>query len=973
MKRVITPIQQLTRLVGSLKASLVIASLFLVFSVTAQNGTIRGTIVDAGTGEPLIGVSISVDNTEFGAVTDFDGNFDISLKEGTYQLSLTYISFNTLVIEDVNVRKGNVTLLDNLVMEESSESLQEVVITAAAARNSEAGVLLLKRKSVNLIDGISSVSFRKIGDSDAGEAVKRVTGVSIEGGKYVYVRGLGDRYTAVTLNNIDIPGLDPDRNSLQLDIFPTNIIDNMIVLKSAVADLRADFTGGVVNIETKEFPESKVIDFTFGMSYNPSMHFNPNFLTYEGSNLDNLGLGYSDRALPEEATATTIPSPISGNSPQEVNTFLNKFDKTLGAAKQSSLMDYNLGFSIANQVALKNDNKLGYIFSLSYRKNQRFYDAVSYGEYQRLIDPAIYELPYATKQEGQIGETDVLVSALGGIAYKTKQSKYKLTIMHLQNGESRAGQFRIDNDGQRVGQSGYIATSDNLEYNQRGLTNVLLNGQHTNSAGDWKLDWRISPTFSNLLDPDIRKTAFTNQNDRLNFVAGAGGNPSRIWRSLDEINISNRFDVTKSYDLWGEKAKFKFGASYVYKERNYEILSFDIQFFGAQPDINGNPNLVMDQTSLYPNGSVYIVSGNNNPNPNAYFSTVSNTGFYVSNEFSPLESLKAIIGLRAENYVQRHTGRDVEFANFGTGNNLDNDKVLDALDFFPSVNLIYSLGENQNLRLSYARTIARPSFKELSFAQILDPITNRIFNGGLFQYSDWDGNLSETRIENMDIRWELYADQNQNFSLGAFYKFFNDPIELVRIPEQQTSTEYQPRNVGDGQLYGFEMEFSKNFAFVNPSWSGLRLFGNFTYVVSEIEMTDLEFNSRKGYEKVGETITNTRQMAGQAPYIINIGLGYDDPETGFDAGVFYNVKGKTLILVGAGLFPDVYAVPFHSLNFNMNKRIGKEKRVTINFGVSNILNDWMEEVYVGFRAQDQIFTRFNPNVSFSLGARYSLF
>jgi outer membrane receptor protein involved in Fe transport len=313
----------------------------------------------------------------------------------------------------------------------------------------------------------------------------------------------------------------------------------------------------------------------------------------------------------------------------------------------------------------------------------------------------------------------------------------------------------------------------------------------------------------------------------------------------------------------------------------------------------------------------------------------------------------------------------VEFANTGsTGNNLDNEPVLDAFDLFPLVNFIYAVRENQNLRLSYSRTIARPSFKELSFAQILDPVSNRIFNGGLFVYDDWDGNLTETRIDNIDLRWEKFMGGGQLLSVSAFYKSFIDPIELVRIPEAQTTNEFQPRNVGKSNLFGFELEVRKNLEFVGASFKNIDFSGNFTFVRSSLRMTETEFRSRKNFEKVGETVKDTREMAGQAPYIINAGLSYNNPRIGMEAGFFYNVKGPTLSVVGGGLFPDVYAQPFHSLNFNLNKALGAEQRAQINFHVNNILNDVREEFYTAFRSVDQIFYRFSPGTEIGAGITY---
>lgn len=952
---------------------------FLIIAATttayAQQGTVRGTVTDASNGEPLFGVNVVIDGTTIGAVSDFDGKFEIKTKPGTYSIKASFVTYRTVTISDVVLKAGEVYVIDNIAMEEDVEQLGEVVVTAKAIRSTTEALLMMKRKSPSVMDGISAAGFKKIGDSDAAGAVKRVTGVSVEGGKYVYVRGLGDRYTKTMLNGVDIPGLDPDKNSLQIDIFPTNLIDNMMVSKTAVGEMPADFTGGIVNIETKDFPDEKVFNVSVGVGFNPSMHLNKNFISYEGSNTDLLGFDNGARALPNLARNSSLPSPINSNyTDQEVFDFNNSFNPTLGATKQTSFMDYSLGLSGANQFTLKNSHKLGYIFSATYKSSTKFYDDIIYGEYQNPIPTEAYELVYATKQNGIIGEKNVLLGGLAGIAYKTDRSKYRLTAMHLQNGESRSAQMEVENSDSAPGQSGYKAFSNNLEYGQRGLTNILLNGNHFTSDNNWEIDWRISPTFSNIVDPDIRKTAFTisSQGDSI-FSAGAGGRPSRIWRYLNEVNLVGKIDVTKKYEVFGEESKLKFGISHVYKQRDYEILSYDLQSFGTSPDWSGNPNEVLSDENIYgKGGTLYYASGNVKPNPNQYNSNVNNLGMYITSDFTFFSGFKATLGLRGEQYVQRHTGRDLAyFRDPNSGNNLENEKVLDAFDLFPSANLIYSLSETQNLRGSYSKTIARPSFKELSFAQILDPITNRIFNGALFQYSDWDGKLTETRIDNIDLRWELFMGRSELLSASVFYKVFDNPIELVRIPEAQTSNEFQPRNVGDGRVLGAEFEFIKSLDFITPALSKFSLNGNFTYVQSQIDMTDTELNSRKNFEKVGQTIDGKRDMAGQAPYIINAGLSYQDPENQFDAGLFYNVKGATLVVVGGGLFPDVYSEPFHSLNFNLNKSFGEDGKSSLGLNVSNILNDVYEEFYKGFNASPQYFSRRGPGMNISLQYSFS--
>lgn len=997
----------------NLKSLLLSTILLIPILSLAQTGFIRGTVIEDESGEPLFGVTVAIEGTGTGSITDFEGKFEIKTTPGTYNLQISYISYETINITGVVVEDGKTNILDNIRLKSAVEQLQEIVVTAEVIRSSEAALMTIKKKSSGLIDGISSAKFRQIGDSDAADAVKRVTGVSVEGGKYVYVRGLGDRYTKTMLNNVDIPGLDPDRNSLQIDIFPTNLLNNMVVYKTSVAELPADFTGGVVNIETKDFPEEKIFDISLGIGFNPEMHFNDQYLDYEGSDTDVFGFDTDTRELPSGADQENIPSPISGDSDEVVGDFLRSFSPTLASERETSMPDYSIGLSLGNQKTLENDNKIGYIFSATYKNTKRYYDQSDYGEYQISKDPDVYELLFATVQDAEESTRNILLGGLAGLAYKTKNSKYSLNVMHLQNGESRTARIAIDNNDEAIGQSGYTAVSDNLEYSERGLTNILLNGQHHLKEGTWHIDWRVSPTFSNIQDPDIRKTAYSDvAGGTQRFEAGQAGNPIRIWRYLDEINMVGKVDFTRDYTWFEKEAKLKFGLSQVLKERDYRILTYNLQFFGQQPEWTGDANEVLTDENLYPNGVLYYNTDNVNPNPNEYNSTVSNSAAYISNEFSPFSRFKATIGLRAENYVQMHTGRDqIAAARISSGidrglteaqvleelkqdedfngNFLQDEKVLDALDLFPSANLIYELKENMNLRASYSRTIARPSFKELSFAQIIDPVSNRIFNGGLFPYvvsrdtiingeevqiDDvlWDGNLSETRINNYDLRWEMFLPKGQLFSISVFYKTFDDPIELVRIPSAQTSNEFQPRNVGDGQVYGAEVEFRKHLGFISPALDKISLSTNVTVVESVIDMTEVEFQSRKNSEKSGQTIEDTRQMAGQAPYIINAGLSYSDIDRALDMGFYYNVKGETLTVVGGGIFPDVYSEPFHSLKFSLNKGLGPEQRTSLSFNVSNILNDLREEFYTGFRAEDQVFTRFNPGISFSLGLKYSV-
>lgn len=953
-------------------------------SLFAQSGTIRGTVIEDESGEPVMFGDVTIEETGDYVSTDLEGAYSFDVAPGTYTLVFEYVGLADTKISDVIVTDGQVTTIDAR-MGSGTELLQEVVITATQSRNNEAALATIKRKSTSMIDGISSKKFKQTGDSNASDAVKRVTGVSVEGGKYVYVRGLGDRYTKTMLNGIDIPGLDPDRNSLQIDIFPTTLLDNMIVYKSAIAELPADFTGGVVNIETKSFPDERKLDISLGMSYNPSMHFNNDYLYYKGGKTDWLGFDDGTRELPKGAVGPKIPTPISGASSNEINYFVNSYKNQLNAVKGSALPDYSFGISYGDQINI-GDNKLGVILSGTYKSERDLYKNNIYGNYQISTKSNEYQLVESRYQTGNVGNENILLGGLAGLAFKTSKTKHKLSILRLQNGESTAGSFDIisDRNEKAVGQSNFAAISNNLQYSQRSLTNGLLNGVYNlGSDGGLKIDWRVSPTWSKMTEPDIRKSVFNSDRpNKLIIAAGAGGNPSRIWRYLDEVSLVGKVDLTKEYTVGENDFKLKFGGSYVNKDRNYKILTYDLQFFGSQPEWkstadNVDFNEILDPKNIYGNGgTIYYQSGNSDPNPNAYNSNSKNLAFYVSNEFN-LDKLKVTAGIRTENFEQRHTGRDIQYATQGgdNGNNLNNAKVIEGKwKLFPSVNATYELFDKQNLRASYSRTTARPSFKELSFAQIIDPLSDRIFNGGLFPFQgEWNGNLVSTDIDNFDLRWELFQDKGQLFSVSTFYKGFKNPIEIVRIAAQQTSNEFQPRNVGDGKVFGAEFEIKKALNFLTEDLGNLTFSTNVTLAKSTIDMTSSEYQSRLSYAKDGETISKTRKMAGQAPFIINAGLNYDNVESGLNAGLFYNVKGRTLTVVGGGLFPDVYSKPFHSLNFSSGYSFGKDRRTKVSFKISNILGQVRQEVFTGYKANDQYYSRVDSGRAFSLGLSYRVF
>ncbi len=438
------------------------------------------------------------------------------------------------------------------------------------------------------------------------------------------------------------------------------------------------------------------------------------------------------------------------------------------------------------------------------------------------------------------------------------------------------------------------------------------------------------------------------------------------------MNIASRADVTRNYTFRDEKAKLKVGGGYTFKKRDYEINGFSI--FTGNTEVTDDPNTIFQSDNFFnrenTEGLYYAPQFIPN-NANAFESQVQNIAAYVSNEFTPVDKLKAIVGVRMESYVQNYSGRNQSNQVF------DNEEVLNDLDLFPTLNLIYAVKENHNLRASFTRTIARPSFKEASFATIIDPISGRTFIGGFFSDIDvetgeeiWDGNLTKTNINNFDLRYEMYQGGGQNISLSAFYKTFENPIEIVQYV--QATNNFQPRNVGNGQVLGVELEFKKSLGSVDSKLNAFSVNGNITVTESSVKMNETERRSRINNARDGEEIGDSRDMAGQAPYIVNAGLSYNGRDNGLELGMFYNVQGRTLQYVGIADRPDVYSVPFQSLNFSANYTFGMDKKFRAGLKVNNILNSARESVFESFNAEDQIFSSIRPQTSIGMSLSYRL-
>ncbi len=936
----------------------ILISLILVHTAWAQQGTLRGTVIDNSNAETLIGVSAVIEGTTTGTSTDLDGKYSLKLAPGNYTMVFSYISYSTQTITDVSIKPGEVTVLD-VRLSDKAEELQEVVVVAKKVRNTETALLTLQKKAANVLDGISSETFSRTGDSDAGQAIQRVTGVSVEGGKHVYVRGLGDRYTKTTLNGLDVPGLDPDRNTIQMDIFPSNLIDNIVINKTFAPNLPGDFTGGLVNIVTQDFPETKSLSLSYGTTYRPTTHFNNDFILYKGGSTDLLAFDDGTRAQPFPSRVY-VPHPAERE--EQLTALTERFGKTMAVEPFNNFLDQNFSIGFGNQQN-KERVDIGYNLAFNYGINYQYYDNAQFSEYFS-GNSSEYELLRDRVRTAQLGEQNVLWSALAGTSFKfLKKHKISLNLLRSQNAESTGG--IIEQQSFETGNSSLRKNS--LTYVQRSFTNGNLLGTH--ELGKNKLEWRTGVTYSSITNPDIRSTSLTyveNKDGVFSLDEAEGATIKREFRDLTEMNYTGRIDYTIPLTFNnGNKSTVKLGLAETYKARDFGIQQYKFQLRNSNA-FQFSPNQFFEDNNIWrigleTNGSGSglgtFVIGSFQPN-NTFSASQNIAAAYIMQELPISEKIKATYGIRSEFLIHQYTGNQPSDAP-GTQ---PLDYKWEEFDFLPSLNLVYNLVDNMNLRLSYGKTLARPSFKERSNVSIYDPITDRRFSGNI--------NLQSTQIHNADIRWEYFFNPAEMISVSGFYKYFVDPIELVSGTTD--SREVQPINSDKATVAGGEFELRKNLSFFGESLKDFSISSNLTYVLTALTMTDKEYNNRLNKIKEGESISNVRNMYGQSPYIINSSINYVGSKNNMEAALSYNVQGKRLVIVGNGNIPDIFEQPFHSLNFRAAKRFGLENKFQLSFTVDNILNSKQQRLYEAFKANPTVYSIYEDGRAFGLGFNYTI-
>ena len=934
-----------------MKKIIFLCLIFLQVGALNAQSVISGLVTDGDFGGPLAFANVIVrekgqTETNLGSITDFEGRYSIVVKsEGLYQVEFSYLGYETKVISDVKVG-ANDEVQVNVTLNPSSNQLEEVVVTVSAKKNNEAAVLAIQKGAVTLLDGLSAQSIRKSGDGNVAAAIKRIPGVSVQGGKFVYVRGLGDRYSKTLLGGLEVPGLDPDKNTLQLDIFPTSLLDNILVNKSASAAQAADFTGGIVDVILRDFSTLPEYTASLSTSYNATNNLK-DAPSLPGFSLNGLSFdsGKNDLPIP---SIINLPFPESFLSPAQEKVLTdatNSFTRQMGVSRENNFLDYSIGLTASNQYRLKNDMAIGYIAALNYKYDADYYEEFFNGTVNK--EPSGVE--QFNSQEGELGTIQAIASGLFGLSVKTENSKHKAMALYIQSGESNA----IDGVLQDFIENPYYGIANIMTHTERNILTFPISGSYKIKS-KLGIDWKIAPSVVSVKDLDFRKAVFNELPNGTRLIDNASTPfPERLWRNLDETSLSGKLDVKYDFNLGENQSQIKIGAAILTKDRSFTTDRFLIAYTGPSAELNGDFNNILNPDfiwSVEKDKGSYLL-GEFQPT-DQYDSGSQTLGAYISGELKFSEKFKSVIGLRYEKYTTTYTGENVQREQFVDA------EFIDVGDFYPSANLIYSFNENTNLRSSYSRTTARPSFKENSAAQIYDPITERFFLG--------NRELTPTYIDNLDVRLEKFGEGNEISALSLFYKMFTNPIEIfywsITAPNVLIA-----RNNEEAIVYGAEFEYRKNI--LNNEINRLSLNLNASLIVSELTMGETELKGRKVNEPE-RNISNVRGLQGQSPYIVNTGLNYNLFEKTIEVGLFYNVQGRALQVIGVGSIPDVYTEPFHSLNLNLSKGFGENKNTTVSLRVQNLLNDVIESRFDYFGNTDFLFSSLKPGVNATLRLNY---
>ena len=878
----------------------------LAASARAQTGTVAGVVVDQDTGETLIGVNVTVDALGTGAATGLDGDYRITgLPVGTYDVTFSYVGYTQQKVTGVDVVAGRTTALDLQLAEETLEleGGGEVVVEARAIRNNEAALLKDRQRAAGVSDAISAETIARAGASNAADALQKVPGTSIVGGKYLVVRGLSDRYLNTQLNGATLPSADPERQSAPLDLFPSSLLENIVTSKSFTPDKPGTFTGGGVNISTRSFPETFTAQLSMSSGFNGAVEPGSDYLRFTGGGLGLLGRPEGDLALPG-VVAGLSPTEISSAPRDQQALMTNAFGSTFSPQIESVPLNASINGSVGNQFELAG-RPFGFLLGGNWSRSSGGYTNGINSEYSGTAANVNRDYLLATT----LGEEDVAYGGLANLNYRiTDRNELGLNLIYNRNANSSAIFQRGEFTDGTLQEADNIYEGRALRYTQHALFSSQLSGKHAFNADGLRAEWNAAYSRTGLDEPDYR--VFQNEIDTNPSSGGidylirssAYDAPSRTFRDLAEHGFSGALDVDVPVRVAGREVLVKVGGAADVQDRAFRerMFVYPVTTTGQRllNDFEGDPNAFLanaanlglfidDQTDLDADydGTSQVYAG------------------YGMVDLKITEPLRFIGGLRYEFTDLSVTSPNGAFRGIRDPSDptviiTEGGYTASGLDeaLLPAASFVYALSDAMNLRAAYGKTLARPTFREVAPRAVFSLAERYTINGNPL--------IQQSRVHNADLRWEWFTRPGEILAVSGFYKRFLDPIELTFLAG---NNQFQPNNLGNADLYGVEMEARRRLDFLPSVLSNLQVGGNLSVVSAEVELSDTELVNRGACtleeSQAGACPSETRPLEGQSPFVLNLDMGYVDLERGTSVNLFYNLFGRRLFAVSQGPVP----------------------------------------------------------------------
>jgi hypothetical protein len=900
------------------KHFLIIIFLLIGTATFAQKGMITGKAVDAQTGLPLEGCSIFVIEKTIGTRADQNGVFVLDkLQAGVYSVKCSYMGYVEKIVTDINVKENEIKEINISLSKKSNKELKGVVFSAQrvkGAGETVATLLVAQKNSASVSDGVSAETIKKTPDKSSSDVIKRVTGASIQNDKFAVIRGLNDRYNASFINGAPLPSTESDRKAFAYDIFPSGIIDNLVIFKTATPDKTAEFGGGVIEISTKSTSSKPVTIVSMSQGYNNLITGKIRVVSEMKGRTDWLGLDDGSRALP-----SGIPSNRQGfidASTSDRIGYAKLFGKYKWGIREINT-DPNLSLQVVKSLNIKLKEKqfISSLFSVTYNKSNSFVSGErnSFNGNGGNINDSNYVPIQERKFIDSVYNEEVIWSALGNIGIKIDN----------RNNISWKNNLSVNTDNTLVKRDGYNEyTIDSTNKTKQIFRNFVsdkifnsqLLGDHQIGKFKTKLNWLVA--YSKV----DRRTPFQAISSNNGLSSDNPGIHGNMVSAISQENIkSGKLDISQPYTLFnGSQNMFKMGMGYMSRERNYmnRVLGF------AQATSN-NPyevdysilNLPYDQIfltqnlGLLSNGKASILVNDGTPNNSEYDAASSVLHAYLMND-QRYKKFRLIYGVRMESFNQKLVA-----AQRGTGAiNVNYTK----LDYCPSANLVYSLTEKTNIRMSFSKTLNRPEYRELANFGFPDYLSGFFVAG--------DSTLKRARLYNYDVRYEIFPGRAQLLSVSAFHKAITNPIEFSTSSFYSSEARYVQSK--SATISGAEVEFRVLLSTLFARKNEKSLLNNFT-----LSGNGTITRSSVAVGNTSDSISS-RPLQGQSPYIINFALSYVGDSSGLSSTLSLNRIGRRLAIAGSNILPEFF----------------DKERTVIDFQIAkNFLNDKLE---LKFNARD---------------------